>query len=80
MVSWQYLLLGGLGATGAALALGTIAAMIRYWRTGEFPGRPEDAEPAEVTRRQLLGLWLRVLVGLALAAWGVVSLVSAGLL
>ncbi|HEX9767240.1 MAG TPA: hypothetical protein VGA36_10790 [Nitriliruptorales bacterium] len=80
MVSWQFLLIGGLAAVGAALAVGTLAAMVAYRRTGSFPGRPEGEEPTEVSAGQLVGLWLRVVIGMALAIWGVVSLSSAGLL
>jgi hypothetical protein len=80
VVSWQFLLIGGLAALGAALAVGTLAAMVRYRRTGRFPGRPEDEAPVEVTTSQLVGLWVRVVLGTALAIWGLVSLSSAGLL
>ena len=80
MESWQFLLLGGLAAVGAALAIGTIAAWATYRRTGRFPGTPEDAAPGPVTTSQRVGLVVRVVVGLALAVWGVVSLVSADLL
>lgn len=44
MESWVFLLVGGLGAVGAALSLGTLAAWIRYERTGEVPGHEATAE------------------------------------
>lgn len=78
MVSWQFLLIGSLGAVGAALAVGTIAALLRYHRTGTFPGQEDDA--ADVSTARIVGLWLRVLVGLAVAGYAVVTLADAGLL
>lgn len=76
MDSWRFLLIGSVGAVGAALAVGTVAALVRYHRTGSFPGR----EDVEVPPAQLVGLYLRVLVGVAVAVWGAVSLAEAGLL
>lgn len=78
MASWQFLVVGSLAALGAALAVGTLGALLRYYRTGRFPG--EDNPVGGVSTAHLVGLWIRVLVGAALAAWGVVSLVRAGLL
>lgn len=77
MVSWQFLLIGSLGAVGAALAVGTIAALLRYHRTGTFPGQDDVAD---VSTARIVGLWLRVLVGLAVAGYAVVTLADAGLL
>lgn len=76
MVSWQFLLVGSFAAVGAALAVGTGAALLRYHRTGTFPGR----EDVEVTGSQLVGLWLRVVLGAVIAVAGGVSLARAGLL
>lgn len=76
MESWQFLLIGSVAAVGAALAVGTGAALLRYHRTGTFPG---DAE-VEVTRGRVIGLYVRVVVGLVVAIWGVASLSRAGLL
>ncbi len=76
MISWQFLLVGSLAAVGAALAVGTGAALVRFHRTGSFPGR----EGGDVTRGQLVGLYLRVLIGAVIAVYGVVSLTRAGLL
>lgn len=76
MDSWRFLLIGSVGAVGAALAVGTVAALVRYHRTGSFPGR----EDVEVPPARLVGLYLRVLVGVAVAVWGAVSLAEAGLL
>lgn len=77
MVSWQFLLIGSVAAVGAALALGTAAALLRYHRTGSFPGR--DARDP-VTTGQLVALWVRVAVGVVVAAGGVVWMADAGLL
>lgn len=73
----RFLLVGTFGAVGAALAVGTAAALLRYHRTGEFPGG--DAGHG-VARSRLGWLWVRVVLGAAIAAWAVVDLRSAGLL
>lgn len=72
MVSWQFLLIGSFAAVGAAMALGTLAAMANYRRTGIFPGQDEASTP---TRGQIIGLWVRIVIGLVLAGAGVASLV-----
>lgn len=74
---WQFLLVGGFGAVGAALAIGTGAALLRWYRTGEWPGQRQDAQ---ITTGRIVGLWLRVLVGAAIAGYAVVSLSQDGLL
>lgn len=74
--SWAFLLVGTFAAVGAALALGTLAALLRYHRTGTFPG---DG-PQEVTTGRLVALWSRVVVGAVLAVVGVIALNRAGLL
>lgn len=55
MESWIFLLVGGLGAVGAAMSLGTLAALVRYRSTGELPGEatddPDD-EPARTRRAE----------------------------
>lgn len=80
MVSWEFLIIGSLAAVGAALAVGTLAALARHRRTGTFPGADPDDGPVELTRGRLAGLWLRVVIGLALAVWGVASMAREGLL
>lgn len=75
---WTFIWVGTFAAVGAALAVGTGAALIRYYRRGGFPD--EDGVTAEPTRGHLIGLWLRVVVGLAVAGWGLVTLVERGLL
>lgn len=72
----QFLLVGTFGAVGAALAVGTGAALVRYHRTGEFPGAEEGGMP----RARLVALWLRVVVGAAIATYAVIDLNDAGLL
>ncbi len=76
---WTFILVGTFAAVGAALAVGTLAALVRYHRTGSFPER-EDGSVAEPTTGRLVGLWLRVLVGATVAGWGVVTLMRRGLL
>jgi hypothetical protein len=78
MESWLFLVVGSFAAIGAALALGTLGAIILYHRTGQFPNQAERG--GTVSRRQLAGLWARVVVGVVLALAGVVSLWSAGLI
>lgn len=73
---WTFLLVGGFGAVGAAMALGTMAALFRYHRSGVWPGQ-QDA--ADVTTGRLVGLYVRVIVGLVLAIVAYVSLANRGL-
>lgn len=78
MESWVFLLVGSLGAAGAAMSLGTLAALVRYERTGELPGRDEDApDPGPRVRRRLL---LRIVLGAVVAAVCFVTLAEQGLL
>ena len=75
MESWVFLLVGGLGAVGAAMSLGTLVAWIRFERTGEVPGQgtgDDDTDdegaavdPGPAVRRRLL---LRVVLGAVVAA------------
>jgi hypothetical protein len=75
--SFGFLFFGSIGAIGAALAFGTLAALLRYHRTGAFPGH----EPGEViTRGKYVRLWLRVVIGLVVAAYGVYVVDRAGVL
>lgn len=74
--SWAFLLVGSFAAVGAAMAVGTLAALVRYHRTGRFPGT-DDGEPP--SRGRLAALWARVVVGFVLAAVGIVALQRAGL-
>jgi hypothetical protein len=75
--SFGFLFFGSIGAIGAALAFGTLAALLRYHRTGAFPGH----EPGEaVTRGKYVRLWVRVVLGLVVAAYGVYVVDRAGVL
>lgn len=74
--SWAFLIVGSFAAIGAAMALGTLAALIRYHRTGVFPGAEGSAE---VPSRRLTALWIRVVVGVVLTIIGVVAIVRAGI-
>jgi hypothetical protein len=75
--SWAFLLVGSFAAVGAAMALGTLAALLRYHRTGVFPGADETAE---VSTGRYLALWVRVGVGVVLTIAGFIALDRAGLL
>ena len=76
--SWTFLLVGSVAAVGAALTVGTLLAILRYHRTGVFPGR-EDAD-GEVTGMQLVALWVRAGLGVVIAAIGVWWLIAADLI
>lgn len=73
---WTFLIVGTFGAVGAALAVGTLAALLRYYRTGEWPGQGEGA--VDVPAGRLVALWVRVVLGAAVAIYAFVSLQSAG--
>lgn len=75
--SWAFLIVGSFAAAGAAMAVGTLAALLRYHRTGTFPG---SSEAAELSSRKLASLWTRVVVGVVLTIVGLLSLERAGLL
>jgi len=66
--SWLFLLIGSFAALGAAMAFGTLAAIMRYHRTGTVPG---SDTPGELPRGRLISLWVRVVVGLGLFGYGV---------
>lgn len=74
--SWAFLLIGSFAAVGAAMTVGTVAALIRYRRTGTFPG---SDEPAEMTTRRHVLLWVRIVVGVVLAVAGVIAIDRAGI-
>jgi len=78
MVSWQFLIVGSFGAMGAAMAIGTLAALVRYRRTGLFPGQDEPSGPP--SRGRVVGLWVRVAIGTVLGIAGFMSLRAADLL
>lgn len=75
--SWSFLLIGSFAAVGAAMTVGTLAALLRYHRTGSMPG---GEAPAEVERRRLVGLWIRVVVGVVLTLIGLAAMRRAGVL
>ena len=76
--SWTFLLVGSVAAVGAALTVGTLLALLRYHRTGVFPGREEAG--GEVTSNQLVALWVRAGLGVVIAVVGVWGLIAADLL
>jgi hypothetical protein len=75
--SWTFLLVGSFAALGAALAAGTLAALVRHRRTGTMPGSDDAVELTPLRRRML---WLRVLVGLVLTGIGLAALRRVGIL
>ena len=66
--SWLLLMIGSFAALGAAMAFGTLAAIMRYHRTGTIPG---SDTPGELSRGRLISLWVRVGAGLVLLAYGI---------
>lgn len=75
--SWAFLMIGSAAAVGAALAIGTLAALVRYYRTGTFPG---DDAPGEVSTGRLAGLWIRIIIGVILTIAGIVVMVRSDLI
>lgn len=75
--SWVFLLVGTFAAFGAAMALGTLAALLRYHRTGVLPGAEETAD---LSSGRYLALWVRVGVGIVLGIVGIIALDRAGIL
>lgn len=78
MESWVFLLVGSVGAVGAAMALGTVAALVRFRREGEMPGAADDAPLPDT--RQIGLLYGRVVLGVVLAVASFLVLRSQGLL
>jgi hypothetical protein len=60
------------------MAVGTAAALVRYHRTGEFPGIEGDGEV--VPSRRIAALWARVVVGVVLTIIGIIAIDRAGIL
>jgi hypothetical protein len=75
--SWTFLLVGSFAAVGAAMAVGTVAALWQYHRTGTMPG---SDEPVELTPARVRVLRLRIVVGLVLTAMGIQALRRVGIL
>jgi len=75
--SWTFLLVGSLAAVGAALAFGTLAAILRYHRTGALPG---SDEPVKLPTSRYVGMWVRAVVGAAFAVAGIVLMRRSGLI
>jgi len=75
--SWTFLIVGSFAALGAAMAVGTIAALARYRRTGTMPG---SGEQVELSPGRLRVLYLRIVVGLVLTGMGVEALRRVGIL
>lgn len=74
--SWQFLIIGSIAAVGAAMAAGTIAALVRHRRTGMMPGADE---PSELTRAQQTALWIRIGLGVTVAVAGIAWIWSTGI-
>ena len=75
--SWTFLIVGSFAALGAAMAVGTAAALWQYRRSGTMPG---SDEPVVLEPARLRVLRLRVAVGIVLTAVGIEALRRAGIL
>ncbi len=62
-------------ATGAALAAGTGAALLRYRRTGVFPGQQTDDEGRPTTAPSVRTAVVKTVIGVVLAVWGLAGLI-----
>ena len=79
--SWAFLLVGSFAAVGAALAVGTLAALLRYHRTGLLPGAESASDGSgEVSRGTYVALWVRVGIGVVLTIAGIIALDRSGVL
>ena len=58
-------------ALGAAVSLGTGAALLHYRRHGRFPSQPPERE---LSRSSLRAAKAKLAVGLILALWGLAGL------
>lgn len=73
--SYTELVIFLVGAVGAALALGTGAALLRFRRTGAFPGR-DPAEGSAAEAPAVRGAILRCALGLVVLASAAVVLLA----
>lgn len=74
--SYTELVIFLVGAVGAALALGTGAALLRFRRTGAFPGREQAEPPGSAEGPAVRGALLRCALGLVVLASAAVVLVA----
>ncbi len=77
--TWADVASWGLLAVGAALALGTGAALLHYRRKGVFPGQPLDDDGKPLTQPSVRTAIAKVALGVALAVWGFAGLTFAPL-
>lgn len=63
-------------ALGAAILLGTGAALLRYRRTGLFPGQSPDDAPERMARG-LRGALVKLAIGVVMFVWGLATLLVA---
>lgn len=74
--SWLFLIIGSFAALGAAMTAGTLAALLRYRRTGTMPG---SEEPTTLSTGKLVSLWIRVAFGAVVAVAGVIWIQRTGI-
>lgn len=72
LVSWLLIAVGG------ALLLGTAAALMRYRRTGLFPGQPATDDTGAPLRPSVRTAFAKCALGALLLAWGALWLSLAG--
>lgn len=79
MSSWVFLLVGSVGAVGAAMVVGTLGALVGWYRTGEMPNQGQDGA-VEPDVRTIRLLWFRVAVGVVVTVGALLVLQQQGLL
>lgn len=69
---WSIILGELVAGIGAAILAGSGLSLLRYWRTGRFPGQEEGqrASPGWA--------WAWLAAGLVLTVWGLATLDAAG--
>lgn len=73
MIPWRIIFGELILGVGAALAVGTGFALLRYRQTGSFPNQDEGEQASVPTA------WVKLVLGVVLAVWGFATLDTAGL-
>lgn len=70
VINWVLLALGG------AMAIGTGVALVRYHRTGLFPGQPIDDAGEPLEQPSVTSAWVKVVIGSIVALYAVAGLTA----
>jgi hypothetical protein len=79
MESWVFLLVGSVGAVGAAMVVGTVGALVGWYRNGTLPNQGSEGMPVP-SERTIRLLWFRIGVGVVVAVAALLVLQGQGLL